>query len=139
RLRIAQTDRPDAPRPVARADEAVHGFAHAIELDPAMVASVLRQARIIHQCARADTADEPWLLDRRTAPAEDDIGDDAAIRRIDRHAQFAQRLDHLDADRAGADIHPLHIEAARGVQRGLDAVADHDKGGVRDVEMWIDA
>src|SRR5204863_139529 len=66
-------------------------------------------------------------------------GGETAIRRIDRHAQSVQWFDHLDADRAGADIHPLHVEAARGVQRGLDAVADHDKGGVRDVQMRIDA
>ena len=58
---------------------------------------------------------------------------------VDQHAQFLQRLDHVDANRAGGNIHALHVEAARGVQRGLDAVAHDDKGRVRDVEMRINA
>src|SRR5205814_8441008 len=37
------------------------------------------------------------------------------------------------------NIHALHVEAAPGVQGRLDAVAHHDKGGVRDVEMRVDA
>ena len=139
RLRIAQADGPHAPGAVTGPDKAVDPLAHAIEFDPALIASVLRQPGIVHQGARTDPPDEARLLDRRAAAGEDDIGGDAAIRRVDGHAQFVQRLDHFDADRANGKIHPFHVETSRGMQRGFHPVADHDKSGIGDVQVRINA
>ncbi len=111
----------------------------AIQLDPAGVAAVLREARVIHESARSVAADEPRLLHRKGPALENDLGLEAILRRVDDQLQPLERLDHLDGDRPDREVHPLHLQPAAGVQGGLDAVAHHAEAGVGDIEVGIDA
>ena len=139
RLRIAQPDGTNAPRSVAGSDKAVERFTLTVEFDPALIASVLRQPRVVHDGTRAYTPHKSWLLDRRAAAGKHDVGRQALVRRVDDHAKLLQRLDHLDAYRADGEIHPLHVEATRSMQRRFNAIAYHDEGRVSDIQVRIDA
>src|SRR5215471_11359279 len=109
-LRVARADGPNAPRAVARAEEAIDVHTLAIALDPAGVAAVLSEPRVVHHRSRAVAADEARLLDRERPALERHVRLQAFIRRVDLHPQPLQRLHHFDLDRANPQVHALHAE-----------------------------
>ena len=138
-LRIGRANRAHTPAAIASAAPAGEIMRHPSGIDLPAPLAALRHARHVHHGAGADAADEARLQDRRGAAGEEQFACDAGVVGRNAEAQFVQRLQHLQRDRANAQIHALPMEDAAGEQAVLLATRQHRNRAIDDVEVRVDA
>ena len=138
-LRIGHANRAHTPAAIAGAAPAGEITRHPSGIDLPAPLAALRHARHVHHGAGADAADEARLKDRRGAAGEEQFPGDAGVVGRNAEAQFVQRLQHLQRDRANAQIHALPMEDAAGEQAVLLATRQHRNRAIDDVEVRVDA
>ena len=138
-LRIGHANRAHTPAAIAGAAPAGEITRHPSGIDLPAPLAALRHARHVHHGAGADAADEAWLQDRRGAAGEEQFPGDAGVVGRNAEAQFVQRFNHLQRDRANAQIHALAVEDAAGEQAVLLAARQHRNRAIDDVEVRVDA
>ena len=137
--RLGLADGAHAPRAVARAPEAVGRDRELLarDLERARPEAGLRQARGVERDA-AELADEVARLEvRRDVAVPDQIERESPLVRLADHAQLAQALDHLDAQRADARVHAVVAELARRAHHALYTVAQHHRERVGRAQVRV--
>ena len=111
----------------------------ALDLERPRPAAELGEPGRVHHDLGAGAQRRARLLDRRRARSKHEVAGDPA--RVRRHAQAqrAQRLDHLDRDRADARLAALERREARGVHGELPPVCEHAEGSIHHAAVGIEA
>ena len=136
---IRTADATEAPAAVLGAVDArrVDGDGRAVVRDLAFPLAELGEAGDVHDRATAVVPYLATLLDACGAGGEREVGRDAGVVVVDGNADAAHRFEHLDLERADAEVGGLQWRASRRVERVLFTVAHDAEAAVEDAEVRV--